>query len=182
MADYCDYKVIVKGRKNACYALLGSMSAADEKRIIWESGTDENYALRFDGCCKWMVDAYCTPWKGECPVVLPDDPQEALDLAEDQYWYKPLQDRSRMFNVEVLCNSAVTDYCYGDDFVHYICGEEEFDACPDELTIQGDVEFDLCICDACGIELPEEMCVLVDDDVWMCEDCYAKMADGKDEE
>ena len=179
MADYCSYKVIVKGRKNACYALLGSMSAADEKQIIWESGTEKDYALRFDGCCKWSVDAYCSPWDGEVPVALPEDAEEARALAEDKYWYKPLQDRSRMFQVEVLCNSAVDDYCYGDEFVHYIAGEEVFDRCPDELTVQGDADFDMCICDSCGIEMPADMCFLIDEeeDIWLCPVCYEEQQD-----
>ena len=111
MANYCDYKVIVKGKKNACYAFFGSMSCCDSKWVIDESGTDDDYTLLFEGNCKWAVDAYCTPWDGPFPVELPKDYQEAYNEAEENYWYNTVRERSKMFNVEVLCNSAdVEDY------------------------------------------------------------------------
>ena len=86
MANYCEYKAIVKGKTNACYAFFGSMSCLDDKRIEDESGTDAQYTVRFQGNCKWAVDAYCEPWEGEFPVLLPDDADEAMAVAEKQYW------------------------------------------------------------------------------------------------
>ena len=67
-ANYCDYKVIVKGRRNACYAFFGSMSCLDDKSIVEATGTDAACTLRFAGSCKWSVDAYCAPWDGPRPV------------------------------------------------------------------------------------------------------------------
>ena len=49
MANICSYKVLVKGRKNGCYAFYGSMQTLDGKSIIDETGTDEDYELRFEG-------------------------------------------------------------------------------------------------------------------------------------
>ena len=147
MANYCEYKVIVKGKKNACFAYFGSMSALDYKSVVETSGTDEEFIMRFEGNCKWAVDAYSEPWTGECPVALPDSYEEAFELAEEKYWYKTVQDRSKMFEVEVFCNSAdVEDYDPEDGpyeiFEHYFCGEERGGECPDELRITGDFEMD----------------------------------------
>ncbi len=64
MANICEYKVIVKGRKNACYAFYGSMSCMDYKEIVSEKGTEDKYEMFFIGNCKWGVDAYC----GECEL------------------------------------------------------------------------------------------------------------------
>jgi 1,2-phenylacetyl-CoA epoxidase PaaB subunit len=141
MANYCEYKVIVKGKKNACYAFFGSMSCADDKQIVEESGTDDNYVARFEGCCNWAVDAYCTPWEGKFPVELPENAEDAYQEGEDKYWYNTVRERSKMFEVEVLCNSAdVEDYDprYGPDayFEHYINGEDAGGECPEELEIE----------------------------------------------
>lgn len=142
MANYCEYKVIVTGRKNACYAFFGSMSCYDNKWIEEEDGTDEAYTLRLEGNCKWAVDAYCQPWDGPVPVELPEDADEAMMLAENQYWYKTVQMRSAMFQVEVWCNSAdVEDYDPDEGpneiYEHYVCGQRIFDTCPDVLRITG---------------------------------------------
>ena len=42
MANYCDYKGILKGRKNACYAAYGCFQAYDDKWIVQEYGTSED--------------------------------------------------------------------------------------------------------------------------------------------
>lgn len=128
MANICEYKVIVKGKKNSCYAFFGSMSCYD-KWVEDESGTDFSYILRFEGSCAWSVDSDCEPWNGDIPVELPKDANEAETLAEDEYYYKTVQDRSKMFEVEVWCNS----YSEGDyyaTFEHYINGEKIDDKCP----------------------------------------------------
>lgn len=143
MANCCAYKVIVKGRKNACYAFFGSMSAMDYKDISLEEGTDECCILHFDGNCKWHVDCYCKPWLGDTPVALPEDAEDAYQKAEEDYWYHTVQDRSRMFAVEVWCNSAdIEDYVDkpNEIFEHYICGVPAGGVCPDELRIGADAE------------------------------------------
>ena len=148
MANYCDYKVIVKGKKNACYAFFGSMSCLEDKWIKEEDGTDDAYEIYFEGNCKWSVDAYCTPWTGECPVSLPEDADEAMDVAEEKYWYKTVRDRSKMFEVEVWCNSADVDDYDPDEgpdeiFEHYVNGMNVGGECPDKLRITcDDEEFD----------------------------------------
>ena len=147
MANCCNYKVIVKGKKNACYAFFGSMPAYDDKYITEESGTDDDYTVFIEGNCKWAVDAYCTPWEGPCPVELPEDADEAYNEAEENYWYNSVRDRSKMFNVEVQCNSAdIEDYDpeFGpyEIYEHYVNGEEIDDECPKELRIKGDDDDD----------------------------------------
>ena len=143
MANICEYKVIVKGRKNACYAFFGSMSCLDDKQILEETGTAEQCTIRFEGNCKWSVDSYCTPWDGAFPVLLPEDADAALSEGEEKYWYNTVQDRSRMFEVEVWCNSAdIDDYDPEEGpceiFEHYIHGEYAGGICPVELRIQGE--------------------------------------------
>ena len=140
MANICDYKVIVKGKKNACYAFYGSMPAYNDKYVVEAEGTDDNYTLRFNGDCKWSVDQYSKAWNGRSPVALPDDPDEAMEEAQEKYCDIYVQDRSKMFNIEVLCNSADiedVDPRKGPDeiFEHYKNGCEVYDDCPSELRI-----------------------------------------------
>lgn len=143
MANFCEYNIIVKGKKNACYAFLGSMTAVEEITIHEESGTYDDYVIRFNGCCKGGVDAYCDIRAEEYPIVLPEDFKEAYAEAQSKYMNKSVQDRSKMFNVEVLCNSAdVDDYDpeYGPNemFDHYINGVQVFGGKrPKELRISG---------------------------------------------
>ena len=56
MADICIYKGIVKGKKNSCYAVFGSMSCMDDKQIVEEGEINGEYFLRFEGDLKWSVD------------------------------------------------------------------------------------------------------------------------------
>ena len=152
MANLCEYKVKVRGRRNACYAFFGSMSCADGKWIVSESGTAEEFVLIFEGSCKWSVDCYCKEWEGEMPVTIPENADDAMSEAEDNYWYYTVQQRSQMFNVEVWCNSGDTEDlgCFeemasefdipleGLDlsvmcYEHYINGRKIEDVCPDEL-------------------------------------------------
>ena len=81
MANICEYKVKVKGKKNACYAFYGSMSVMDYKDMDRESGSGSNFELTFAGNCKWAVDSYCKPWDGDFSVnfrkgiIFPSDSQ-----------------------------------------------------------------------------------------------------------
>ena len=191
MANYCEYNVIVKGRKNACYAFFGSMSCLDSKEIFDESGTDDDYTVKFNGNCKWSVDSYCTPWNGEFPVSLPEDADEAYEAGEELYWYNTVQERSKMFGVEVWCNSAdVEDYTVHpfELFEHYLCGDDmgsdysgfnESGLCPDELRIYGIDEDDgdsegLCSCARCSELYSEDECFEMDEGVMICPVCYDK--------
>jgi hypothetical protein len=154
MANICSYKIKVKGKKNACYAFMGSTSAYDARDILLEAGTAEDFVLIFKGTCKWGIDMYCHNFEGKKPVILPKNFEDALAEAEDKYWYHTVQERSEMFNVEVWCNSGDADdigdlvdiaeelgisleemdlhiMCYE----HYVNGEEVNDECPEELYL-----------------------------------------------
>lgn len=162
MANLCSYKVKVKGPRNACYAFFGSMSCADDKSIVSEEGTAAETILIFEGNCKWSVDSYCKQWKGNFPVLLPENAENAMYEAEKKYWYHTVQERSKMFNVEVWCNSGdLDDVGYIEEMLadiddiedvlqsqgidvedldlsifcyeHYINGESCYDDCPDEI-------------------------------------------------
>ena len=137
MANICEYKVIVKGKKNACYAFFGSMPWMDYKDIVEEKEDNGVWTVKFEGDCKWSVDCYCLdPWKGDTPVVLPEDPDEALSEAADKYYRQTVQERSEMFNVEVWCNSAdIEDEDTRQVFEHYINGESVRVKRPAELRI-----------------------------------------------
>ena len=70
MSNMCKYKVRVKGKKNACYAFLGSMSYRDYREIDKEEGKESDYTLWFSGDCKEDVNDSCQPWDGEMPEEL----------------------------------------------------------------------------------------------------------------
>ena len=59
MANRCEYKVIVKGKKSVCYAFYGSMRVLENKWITEEEGAEQAYTLRLEGDCKWSVDCDC---------------------------------------------------------------------------------------------------------------------------
>ncbi len=58
MADYCDYEIHVRGTKKAALMVYAAMRSADQKIITYENGTDAEYILHFESCCKWEPDAY----------------------------------------------------------------------------------------------------------------------------
>ena len=129
MADCCEYRVKVKGRKNACYAFFGSMSCMDYKDMNKKSGRGSNFELIFSGNCKWDVDHYCyDKWDGSFPVEIPADPDEALEEAENKYWYHTVQERSKMFAVEVWCLSYEDEDIFEDE-------DEEEDKAKDKNTL-----------------------------------------------
>ena len=137
MANICEYNIIVKGKRNACYAFYGSTSNLGGKAIDSWEGTDDYGTLKFHGDCKWAIDCYCSPFDGKKPVELPDDYCEAEEEGEDHYWYNTVQERSEMFQVEVQCVWAdVEDYDdeSGPDMIyeHYNNGEE----CPDNYSYE----------------------------------------------
>jgi len=175
MANICEYKVIVKGKKNACYAFYGSMSSLNNKLIIEEEGTDEEYLMKFQGDCKWSVDAYCEPWDGEFPVLLPEDFSDACSKAEDDYWYKTVRDRSKMFEVEVWCNSADVDFPVQEYFEHYINGENAGGICPEELKVIEATDDGYLRCISCGDVFPEEECIEIDEGIVYCKPCYKEL-------
>ena len=136
MADLCEYKCIVKGKKNACYAFFGSQICADEKEIVKESGTDENYSLYFYGDCKWALNLSDIDWNPSSPVILPKNPQKAMAEMESLDYGVP--SRSKVFQVEVIgCWSPDEDYT---EYFHYINGEDMNDEDSVESTF--DDEFD----------------------------------------
>ena len=149
MANYCEFKFEIRGKKNACYAFLASTSAEDYE-IDLERGTENNYMIRYFGSCKFYPDAYCKDWEGDTPVAIPNDAKAAFEKAKKYTPYN-LQSRSKMFGVEALCNYCDMDGLQealeymdeevdlsegiSDSFEHYLNGEKIEDACPDELLI-----------------------------------------------
>ena len=81
MANFCEFKFEIRGKKNACYAFLGSTSC-DDYSIDHESGTEDNYVIQYSGSCKYSPDAYCKDWEGETPVVIPENAKEAYEKAD----------------------------------------------------------------------------------------------------
>lgn len=152
MANICMYKGIVKGKKNACYAFLGSMPVMCEQYIYEEKGTEDSFTIYFGGDCKWYVDCSRKTWRGQFPVALPKDSEKAFEKGEKKYSHITMQDRSKMFECEVWCNYAdIDDYDppKGLDqiFVHYKQGEIINGRCPTKLKLKkiiqpwGDYDF-----------------------------------------
>lgn len=139
MADDCNYKIIVKGKKNACFAFYHSTNAyIDAKDIVEENGTDDDYALCFEGSCRGGLDAYCTPIRNAKPVKIPENIEEIEDFAMNYLGITP-KSRSKVFEVEILCNWYIDGYeeepgCRG--FEHYLNGEKVKGRCPKELKFE----------------------------------------------
>ena len=132
MANYCDYKGIIKGPKNACYGAFGYLEAYDDKQIVQGVGTPENYTLRFEGNCKWSMQHYAKPWTGSWQYQIPEDPMDALMYAEENHDLR-LADISRLYQVELLCNWGAFETDNRTTFEHYVLGKKVISYCPDDL-------------------------------------------------
>ena len=132
MANYCGYKGIIKGPKNACYGAFGCLEAYDDKQIVQGVGTPENYTLRFEGNCKWSMQHYAKPWTGSWQYQIPEDPMDALMYAEENHDLR-LADISRLYQVELLCNWGAFETDNRTTFEHYVLGKKVISYCPDDL-------------------------------------------------
>lgn len=132
MANYCDYKGIIKGPKNACYGAFGCLEAYDDKQIVQGVSTPENYTLRFEGNCKWSMQHYAKPWTGSWQYQIPEDPMDALMYAEENHDLR-LADISRLYQVELLCNWGAFETDNRTTFEHYVLGKKVISYCPDNL-------------------------------------------------
>ena len=132
MANYCDYKGIIKGPKNACYGAFGCLEAYDDKQIVQGVGTPENYTLRFEGNWKWSMQHYAKPWTGSWQYQIPEDPMDALMYAEENHDLR-LADISRLYQVELLCNWGAFETDNRTTFEHYVLGKKVISYCPDDL-------------------------------------------------
>ncbi len=47
MANVCEYSMIVKGKKNCCYAFMAGQNWLDYKDVDYESGSFDDYTLNF---------------------------------------------------------------------------------------------------------------------------------------
>lgn len=136
MANYCYYKGILKGRKNACYAAYGCFQAYDDKWIVKEYGTEKDYFLQFEGNCKWSIQHYSRPWAKSDPIEIPEDPEAAFAYAEENYQDLALADICQLFQVELLCNWGVFETSSNATFVHFIRDLKINSYCPDELRFR----------------------------------------------
>ena len=133
MANICVYKGIVKGRKNACYAFFGALPCLNDQYIVEEYGDDQNYTIQFEGDCKWSINMYCSSWKEDFQIELPEDYSEAEKEGWQKYSYIDIEDLSKMFKIEVWCNYADIDDPSEDVFMHFRNGEEIYDECPESI-------------------------------------------------
>ena len=154
-----EYKIMIKGPRNACYAFMGSTKSIDEPKIISETVNDRETIIVFYVKNHFPFDMYCKDFTGDKPVALPDDKDVAFQEAKNKYLHYTVQERSAMFNVEVWCNGGSTEVCdnviadalydgeitvedlkdYTFDpyiYEHYVCGAAIYDKCPDEVRIE----------------------------------------------
>lgn len=136
MANYCEFKGILKGRKNACYAAYGCFEVYDDKRIVKEYGTNEDYFLQFEGNCQWSIQHYSYSRENSKPIAIPEDPEKAFEYAEENYQDLSLADICQLFQVELLCNWGVFELSNQATFEHYIRNIKVNSYCPDELRFE----------------------------------------------
>ncbi len=153
-----EYKIMVKGPRNTCYAFIGSTKSIDEPKIISETVNDKETIIVF--CVKnhFPIDMYCKDFTGDKPIALPDDKDVAFQGAKSKYLHYTVQERSTMFNVEVWCNGGSTEVCdnaitnalYDGDikledlkdytfdpyiYEHYNCGHVIHDEIPKDIVM-----------------------------------------------
>ena len=95
MANICEYRLEIKGKKEDCENFLLAMPAYDDYDVVEEKGTDDEFTLRAKGTCKWDVYAYVEEVDDDF------DYEKARESEPEDLWYIPLKDKSRVYNVEV---------------------------------------------------------------------------------
>ena len=139
MANICLYKVMVKGPKLNCYKLVDMMPLGDwEKDYLFEEGTDDNFTLIFIGGCKWAVDYRTSRHRDIVPFT-----KEQIEAIQDgDYWEYPLNEKSILLGVDIMCNSKdIDDSCWAE-YEHYNKGKAIYDECPKELHIKKGRDYD----------------------------------------
>ena len=154
-----EYKIMVKGLRNACYAFMGSTKAIDEPKIIYETVDDKETIIVFYVKNHFPIDMYCKNFTGDKPITFPNYKYVAFQESKSKYFHYTVQERSTMFNVEVWWNGGSTEVCdnaiagalYDGDikledlkdyifdpyiYEHYNCGNVIYDTCPDEVKIE----------------------------------------------
>ena len=153
-----EYKIMVKGLRNACYAFMGSTKSIDEPKIISEIVNDKETIIVFCVTNHFPIDMYCKDFTGDKPVTLSDDKDVAFQEAKNKYRNYTLKERSEIFKVEVWCNGGSTEVCdnaiagalYDGDikledlkdytfdpyiYEHYNCGKSIHDKMPDDIVM-----------------------------------------------
>lgn len=139
MANICLYKIKVRGRQRACYALVDMMPLYSwEKEMLSEEGTEEDFTLVFLGACKWSVK-YGT---SAIPNIAPFTDAELEAVADGDHWDTTMRDKSILLGVEIWCNSKDIDDSSWAIFEHYDRGRVINDECPKELHIKRGREYD----------------------------------------
>ena len=123
MANFCDYHIVVKGCKKATLFLYNTIPALDYKEIVKESGTDEKYALEFNGNCKWSVNFDCKEKPG-LKIDYNAYTKEQLYSGElsSLYWDVTLRQKSELLNVEIMVHYWSEESNF-DKFDHYKDGK-----------------------------------------------------------
>lgn len=153
-----EYKIMVKGPLNACYAFMGSTKSIDEPKIISEAVNDKETIIVFYVKNHFPIDMYCKDFTGDKPIVFLNDKKIAFQEAKSKYLHYTIRERSEMFNVEVWCNGGSTEVCdnaianalYDGDikledlkdytfdpyiYEHYNCGNVIYDEMPDDIIM-----------------------------------------------
>lgn len=153
-----EYKIMVKGLRNACYAFMGSTRSIDEPKIISEIVNNKETIIVFCVSRYYPIDMYCQNFTGNKLIALPDDKDLAFQEAKNKYRNYTLKERSEIFKVEVWCNGGSTEVCdnaianalYDGDikledlkdytfnpyiYEHYNCGNSIYDKIPEEIVM-----------------------------------------------
>lgn len=139
MANICIYKVMVKGRKRACYALVDMMPLyTSDKEMLIEEGTEEDFTLVFTGDCKWYPDAYTKAVENLAPFT----EEELSNVKDGDYWNLPLLQKSLALGCDIYCNSKDIDAGGKAYYEHYYRGLIINDECPKEIHIKRGREYD----------------------------------------
>lgn len=140
MANICLYKILVKGPRRACYALIDMMPLYSwEKEVLREEGSEEAFELVFLGACKWSVKAYTT-WNDNLKAF---SAAEIEKIQDGDYWDVPVAQKALILGCEIFCNSKDIDDACWSEYEHYDkYGKQVFDECPKELHIKRGREYD----------------------------------------
>lgn len=139
-----EYKCLVRGTKEACHALFGSMEyIGTGKEILEETELEDGrWEMLLSGMSYFPIDFLCTSWGVYGSAELPEDLEEAEKFGAG-YRNITLSRKALLFNAEIFCNwAAVAGYRksdYGEcggNYMHYAAdGTAIRDECPNRIRL-----------------------------------------------
>lgn len=126
MANFCEYHVIIRGKKNNCYAFAGALPLLEAPVFEREVDYGDYFEIWISASCKWTVRAYLNE-PNDLFVEVPEDPQEAYVYGVNNLNGVSYTALTKKLDLDVRFAECDIDDYYGVVQYHFNKGTEEYD-------------------------------------------------------